>query len=394
MRRIKAFFLALLLFAATAGGYHLYIQDKAEIDSEIFPMLASEEKGTLREALGVNMPEDGIPVFGSSEFQHGTNTVYHPANVFSNSDFHPMLIGAGYYQSLSHAVTLASIADSLPVRKAVLIVSPQWFRKTGVVHQAYASRFIETHYAAAMANDRISDETKQYFSDRTRQLLDVDEKTLQRVKLYDRVFWEKSASWSETAREEFWLSFLDEKELFETMLLGKSSALKRAERTAAELAVPADGGEPDWSALLELAEQEGEQENQNPFYMNDDYYKRLLPHLESKKDINADAVKGYQTGPEFEDLACFLQVCRELEIEPMLVIMPVNGYYYDYTGFPREAREAYYEKIRALAQEYGAETADFSDQEYTKYFFEDRVHLGKKGWVMVDESLYRFYKED
>ena len=34
-----------------------------------------------------------------------------------------------------------------------------------------------------------------------------------------------------------------------------------------------------------------------------------------------------------------------------------------------------------------------SDQEYTKYFFEDRVHLGKKGWVMVDESLYNYYKE-
>ena len=90
---------------------------------------------------------------------------------------------------------------------------------------------------------------------------------------------------------------------------------------------------------------------------------------------------------------CFLKVCQQLEIEPLIVIVPVNGYYYDFTGFPKEARQNYYEKVRTLAESYGARIADFSDQEYTKYFFEDRVHLVKKGWVMVDESLYNYYKE-
>ena len=88
---------------------------------------------------------------------HGSDTAYHPAQVFAGSDFHPMLIGAGYYQSLSHATTLASIAEGMTVKKAALILSPQWFRKTGVVDQAYASRFSETHYAAAMANEDLND---------------------------------------------------------------------------------------------------------------------------------------------------------------------------------------------------------------------------------------------
>ena len=128
--------------------------------------------------------------------------------------------------------------------------------------------------------------------------------------------------------------------------------------------------------------------------IRDSSYKRLEPHLEQKKDVSKDAVNGYQKSPEYDDLRCFLQVCRELEITPMLVLIPVNGYYYDFTGFPKTAREGYYEKIRAVAKEYGVQVADFSDQEYTKYFFEDRVHIGKKGWVMVCESLYRFYQED
>ena len=184
------------------------------------------------------------------------------------------------------------------------------------------------------------------------------------------------------------------------MLLGSSRELKACEERQAKAlekseteGLITESGEPDWTALLTLAEQEGEEQNQNPFYMDESAYKRLKPHLAKKEGINSDAYKGYQTGPEYSDLECFLKVCRQLEIEPLIVIVPVNGYYYDFTGFPKEARQNYYEKVRTLAESYGAKIADFSDQEYTKYFFEDRVHLGKKGWVMVDESLYEFYKE-
>ena len=82
-----------------------------------------------------------------------------------------------------------------------------------------------------------------------------------------------------------------------------------------------------------------------------------------------------------------------MHIKPLLVILPVNGYYYDYTGFPQTARETYYSNIRNLADAYNAQLADFSADEYTKYFFEDQVHIGRKGWVLINESLYNFYKE-
>lgn len=111
--------------------------------------------------------------------------------------------------------------------------------------------------------------------------------------------------------------------------------------------------EPDWTALLALAEQKGEEENQNQFYMDEAAYKRLEPHLSKKERMNSDAYKGYQTGPEYDDLECFLKVCQQLEIEPLIVIVPVNGYYYDFTGFPKEARQNYYEKVRTLADHTG-----------------------------------------
>lgn len=400
MKRMKAFLTALVLFVATVLGCHFYIDHYSMEDGVSVATAPSEEKGKLRFALTEHMPEDGYPVFGSSEFLHGVDTVYHPANVFAQTDFHPMLIGAGYYQSLSHAVTLASIEESVKIRKAALILSPQWFRKTGVVDQAYASRFSETHYAAAIGNETLSDETKQYISDRTRKLLEVDEKTRTRVLRYDEVCWKHEGDSFTEFRTDAWSSFLQEKELFETVLLEKSLERKMDRSSENALAAPlmsetseAASIAPDWDALYELAEREGREQNQNPFFVDDTAYKRMEPHLPEKKGISSDAVKGYQTGPEFDDLRCFLTVCRELGIEPMIVVVPVNGYYYDFTGFPKEARAAYYAKVKGIAEEYGAKVADFSDQEYTKYFFEDRVHLGKKGWLMVNESLYEFYKE-
>lgn len=79
MRKIKAFLVALLLFAVTVIGCHFYIKDKASVDSTAFSTMPSEEKGKLRAALTENMSENGYPIFGSSEFQHGKENFYHPS---------------------------------------------------------------------------------------------------------------------------------------------------------------------------------------------------------------------------------------------------------------------------------------------------------------------------
>ncbi len=389
MRRVKAFLVALLLFAGTVLGCHFYIGNRVSVNNPQFSMWSEEEKGKSRAALTQNMNEACIPVFGSSEFQHGAGTPYHPDEVFAGNRFNPMLIGAGYYQCLSHAVTLAAIEESMSMRKAVLIVSPQWFRKTGVVDQAYTSRFSETLYAGMLENEKLSEETKEYISERTHKLIgSVDQKTLDHVDLHEKVLWKKEGNVLENLQETIWESFLYEKELFSISTKVTAAGIEKGDGLVSEDVAP------DWEALLEQAVAAGEKENQNEFFMDAASYKLIQPYLDEKKDKDKDAVNGYQNSPEYDDLRCFLQVCRELEITPMLVILPVNGYYYDFTGFPKTAREGYYEKVLGVAAEYGAQVADFSGEEYTKYFFKDRVHIGKKGWVMVCESLYQFYQED
>lgn len=72
-----------------------------------------------------------------------------------------------------------------------------------------------------MANEKLDDETKQYISDRTQKLLNVDTKTQKRVKMYDDVLWKKNSDFIEAAQETLWSAFLSEKEDFQTMLLGQ-----------------------------------------------------------------------------------------------------------------------------------------------------------------------------
>lgn len=386
--KVAAFLLALLLFLLTAAACHFYVRGRVAVNNPSFSTWPLEEKGTSFVGITENMNEATFPVFGSSEFQHGKETAFHPINVFSGNRFQPMLIGAGYYQSLSHAITLAAIEPSISHRKAVLLLSPQWFRKPGVIDQAFTSRFSEILYARMLQNENLSDAVKEYISSRTMSLLAIDPTTQEHVTLHDKVLWKNEGTSLENAKEKIWLSFLEEKDYFNIAMRMTAAGIKKGTGLRAEDSVP------DWTALLLEAEQLGEQENQNEFFIDDESYEKLLPVLPDKKGMNHDAKTGYQNSPEYDDLRCFLTVCQDLGIEPMLVIVPVNGYYYDYTEFPREARQGYYEKIRGVADEFGVKTADFSGEEFTKYFFEDRVHIGKKGWVTINESIYNFYREN
>lgn len=395
MRRFKAFVTALILFAMTVLIVHIVTREHAADDPAGYALWDSEEKSLSYTGLTANMTDNMIPVFASSELQHGTETIFHPCRLFADTDFTPMLIGAGYYQSLGHSVTLSAIEDAMPVRKAVLILSPQWFRKSGVVDQAYTSRFSQLLYQHMLTNEKLSGKTKEYISERTAELLSPDPQTRDRVKLDEAVLLMDQAGPVDRFSQAVWERFLTWRDEESIVLRQKTVRVRPLQGLYTEKPVSEEEGHlPDsfWKSMLELAEVDGAANNTNEFFIKDDAYARLEPYLPLKKGMNADALKGYQTGPEFSDLRCFLDVCSETGVEPMLVILPVNGYYYDFTAFPQSARQAYYEKIRKIAQEYDAAVADFSGDEYTKYFFEDRVHLGQKGWVMVSEEIYRFYQ--
>lgn len=410
MKKLTAFFLAVILAALSGVGIHLFCRERAARDPHGFAVWSNEKKFSSWEGLKENLDENVIPVFGSSEIQHGTDTEFHPNQVFADTEFQPLLIGAGYYQSLGHAITLASLGDSVKSKKAVLLLAPQWFRGHGVKAEAFASRFSEIQFIHMLENPRISPETRQYLIQRTEELLKKDPQTLERIRLYTAGE-EETGPWEKLCAG-LYRAFLKEKDLCQTVLAeemdgiplasgktsGKSSGTA-AEQTDREVsgeqagALPEGNTEPDWSALERKAQEQGEKSEQNPFYMEPAAWEKKKRLIEKGKVKRDQVTDGYKSLEERGDLEAFLDVCREMEIEPLVVMLPVNGYWYDYTGYGMEAREKYYQRIRALLEERQVEYADLSGEEYTKYFFEDGIHPSGKGWTKINEILYRFYQE-
>lgn len=388
MKKVLSFLVALILFLGTASGIHHFIDKKVRFDPHAFGSWISQYKFFAGDEIKSNMDQNSILVLGSSEFRHGTGMSTHPAKLFKNHEISLMMVGAGYYQSLFHSVELAALEDGIKNRKVVLILSPQWFTREGVLAPAYASRFSETNFISMINNPHLSGQTKEYIIKRSKELLMGDPQTLERVKKYERVFLKGNASLADKKYVDLYRGFLEEKS---RISIYTAATVKHVEKFDPEK--KGNTGEPDWEALREIAENEARvAAGGNPFYMSDRIYqKKILPQLEEKKDSSVNA--SYGISPEYQDLECFLQVCREAGIRPMLVMMPVNGYWYDHIGFPKTERQKYYENIRSIAEKYDAVLADFAEDEYTRYFFLDKVHLGWKGWLAVDESIYRFAAE-
>lgn len=387
MKKIAAFFTALVLFFGIVVGMHLFTEKQIAAPRDGFATWTNEAKFACRDLIAANLDEDTLLTFGSSELEHGLDTPYHPKEMFRDQKFQPMLIGAGYYQSLSHAITLAALEPDMKNRKAALIVSPQWFRKSGVLPKAFASRFSEMNYLGMLTNDKLSADTKNYIIKRVDSLLEVDEATQKRTQKYKKIYLEGKRLGAEELEYSILAGFMKEKMRQKTVSMMQESGITKEKK-----AVLTDSP-IDFLAYRKQAELDGAANSQsNPFYIADSYYKKHQKRLEAKKDKGIKT--GYSVSPEFDDLRCFLQVCQELEIQPMLIIIPVNGPWYDYTAFPKDKREEYYSQVRQIAKEHQALVADFSDREYEPYFMEDTIHIGWKGWVDVNESLYTFEKEN
>lgn len=148
-----------------------------------------------------------------------------------------------------------------------------------------------------------------------------------------------------------------------------------------------------WEQLRKEAETEGHKlSDGNDYGMFDSVYKGTYQTLIANgKHKNP---KYTLDSMEFSDLECFLSICREEGIEPLVVILPFNGYWYDYTELMAEERSTFYEKIRCIAEDYGVQCADLSGNEYTEYYFEDNSHPALKGLVDLNEAIYEFYRKD
>lgn len=389
MKKITAFLMALVLFIGVAVSAHMLTNHGLDTNNLKFGTWISTKKDLCYRAVASNIEEDTVLMMGSSEFYYGKDTPYHPTEMFRNLGMNVMCIGAAQNQTLSHTITLAAVAPQLKNKKVVLILSPTWFGPEGTEKSGFAARFSESMYEAMLENKNISEETKNKIIHRTEDLLSVSPGAQERAKLASKVILEGNASLKDKVSflSNKWIT--QEKENINVGLLWKMAGGENN----SEYVPAAEVKEPDWNGLAREADENMSKQMDNPFNMDDKLFKKkIVPEMKKRK--NADKDRTLVPSPECDDLRLFLDVCRQNDIEAMLILLPINGWWYDYTGFPRENREKISPEIEKIAAEYGVKTSDMFDQCYTKGFLGDNVHPAGKGWVRINEEAYKFFKED
>ena len=336
---------------------------------------------------------DNVIIYGSSELRTDYIST-HPANFFKNkrSGFQVNLVGRGSCQSIIHAMSIAASGDSLKNSPVVLVTSPQSYVFGGITPDMFFANFSKQQYISVMYDDSISSSIKERFSKRVVELFeryDSEFGTLQGyddIRLLAKMGLKSNLAYNaaKTVAAPFYL--------FTNLVETQKDKVKSAELI--NNCTDSTQNQPskiDWeaeeAAAVEIAKNET---TNNEFGMrNSDYKKNVGNNLSRFKD--KDKNLSYETSVEYDDLTLLLDICKEKGIRPMFVSVPLHGKWSDYTGFTKQSRQKYYDKVEALVKGYDAEFVDLSGYEYDEYFLCDTMHLGWKGWLKVNEKIDEFY---
>lgn len=375
MLLLKGVVAGLVAIAFVVGGVCCALPRQGDVadQTRLYDYVYSGTKSESVDFTTTNMSDDGILTFGTSELYISSPLVNQcPQKVFgeSVSGVDMTYVGEAFDQSLWQAIAAGAYAPASKNRKVALMLSPQWFFKGNGQQSKFSSKFSYQLYKGFLENDSISDETKAYVRQRL-ETLGVD--GTQIAAANDDAFVD--------AINDAAYQFSNDLRIRSKIdALVKGSPKNSQTRSAGE-----PTGEPDWDALLSDAQAQGEQScTNNDYGIHDAYWDK---NSQYKSEQNQDFV---HADDEWADFQCFLKVCKEAGLEPLVVILPMHGGWYDEMGVTSDIRAQFYDQARSLCDEAGVAYADFSSCEYEKYFLCDTVHPGWIGWVRIEHAVYDF----
>lgn len=393
MKKVIAFLLALFLttiFIVRAGivaGMEIHANYADTIGG-----LTTENKFKSLDLLTeAAMKGDNLFLFGSSELEKIKDSPFHPTNFFRNKKggFQVNLVGKAGYTDLVHAITFSALGSGLKGQKVVFILSPQWFVRSGVSQKTFLACSSEEEIYAMFFSKTLTPSLKARFAKRISGLMTGNSDFLS-LKLFCRLysqdnFVSRAMLFVLNPYYRFRYYLLSTRDRLKSVsLLGSNPAEKESEQV-----IP---GSFQWSKEIEMASDYGKKAaGNNPFSIDSHTYKAMQKNMSRWE--KATGRSSYVVSPEYGDLQLLLDVCRDQGIHPLIVSIPVNGYWYDYCGFGKSGRMQYYQNVKRIIASYGFEFCDLSGHEYDRYFLCDATHLGWKGWVYVNEAIDHYYKE-
>ncbi len=335
------------------------------------------------------LKNEDIMMLGSSELSNSTKQ--HPKYYFNTnrSKNGVVPIGRAYTQNLQDATILGSVDPIIKDKKVVLLVSMQWFMdKEGVTSHHYQSRFSPSQFYKFLENPNISDENKLKFTKRASELL-VGCSQFKAEAVYAKLYSSKSPI--EKVEKALLTPYFEGRKycvyLKEKGKLYKK-LLKLEEKKKQKAAKPIDWNKEKQQAIADAKKRVGN----NDLSIDKVYYKTNF-------GSNLDEVKGkYKDvdllqSKEYDDYQLTLDVCKDLGIKPVVVMLPSMDKFYNVVGIGKEERHAFYDKAEKMAKNEGFKVMDLRKKETEKYYLRDVMHLGTKGWVDVCEKLFKEFNQ-
>jgi D-alanine transfer protein len=327
-----------------------------------------------------------LPIYGSSELARLDQ--FHPSNFFAvnNQGFTPFLVGRGGTESLIHFLNFSEHTGQLKGKKLVFVLSPQWFQPRGADESHFVPNYSTLQGYDLAFNDKLDPKLKK---EAIKRLLhytpiknDIMLSTLYRAEISRDPLMKNKAQFIKPFANVY-RNLLEKKDLYYTLA----------------------GGNPRHRVISQHVRDKswGELENQaakvaakncrnNQFFVTNSQYNKIKQRVPSLKGYKHGA--SYGKSLEYYDFQLVLDLLEQSGAKPLFISVPVNGKWYDYTGFPKEGRTDYYTRIKKQIENEGFQVADFSTHEYDPYFMKDTIHIGWKGWVYTDRAIQDFYHSD
>ncbi len=403
MKKLKYVIIPLVLCGVMLFGFNKYMdkKDTQLLENKDLYMLLHDAVSLVKDkgvfANNYLMKNGYMMVMGSSELSHSTRQ--HPDYYFNTGRTKNKVItvGRAYTQTLQDATILGSLNNDIKDKKVVLLLSMQWFmERGGVTPHHFQTRFSPIQFYRFMENPKISDELKDKYVARVDELLNKPGEFKPEA-LYAKLYMDKSLK-GKMMRTLFKPYYFFRRSM--VALKDKGITMKKLEEMYNKDEVNYNiRGKIDWKKEMSIAKKEAETRvgkkvetlGGKRLYIDKGYYREYIRGKDKKFRGIYNYVK-LDKAREFEDFEIFLETCKDLNIEPTIVLLPGMNEFYNYTGISQKERKDFFDKTKSIIKPYGFRVIDLSKNENKRYYLRDVMHLGTIGWVDLCQKLYNIYE--
>ncbi|EGE53550.1 D-alanyl-lipoteichoic acid biosynthesis protein DltD [Streptococcus parauberis] len=374
--------LSLVVITLLSFPSHLKLSFKQERENAVSLTDNSFKNGEIKTQAFTDQKKNFVPFFGSSEWSRMDSM--HPSVLAKkyHRNYIPYLVGKRGTQSLSHYFGLQHMTPYMENKKAVFVISPQWFSSQGTDGQAVQKYLSNTQVIDFILQANPKDEEAHIAAQRLLILNPsvVYSGYLKKISKGEPISQVKLSYLKSSA-------YLSKKVevLFSHLSYSKSYQDKIYPRTK---------GLPkhfSYETLNKLADRRGQiATSNNPFKISNTFFTgRIAKNMKRLKGFQSK--ESYIISPEYTDFQLVLSQFAKKNIDVMFVVTPVNKEWAAYTGLDLQKYQDAVQKIKFQLQAQGFNNiTDLSQDGGKPYFMNDTIHLGWNGWLAFDKQVQPF----